>query len=57
MTGKRSECSNCGSVFNANERNYLYCSSSCEREHDLFKSDTEQLNWQRKIIREEYVEA
>jgi hypothetical protein len=37
--GKLSECSRCERIFEVVEEQFvLYCSTFCEREHDLFKA-------------------
>lgn len=40
---KISQCSNCGKDFEIDSENLLFCSESCEKEHDLFFLDKDKL--------------
>jgi hypothetical protein len=40
-----SQCSCCGSNFSISSKDQvLFCSSKCEKEHDLFKSNQKTIN-------------
>jgi len=37
-----SQCSCCGKTFDAKDKNYLFCSNSCEKDHDIFQMNVTQ---------------
>jgi predicted nucleic acid-binding Zn-ribbon protein len=37
VTGKTSQCSNCGETFNIQTKEVLYCTTLCREEHNLFQ--------------------
>ncbi|MCM3663474.1 hypothetical protein M3204_03610 [Mesobacillus subterraneus] len=41
MPGLYSQCSNCGTTYTVQAQQVLFCTGSCERQHDLFKNQKE----------------
>ena len=37
-----SQCSGCGKTFDVKDNNYLFCSNSCEKNHDIFQMNITQ---------------
>lgn len=37
-----SQCSFCGKTFDAKEKNYLFCSNFCGKNHDIFQMNITQ---------------